>query len=183
LDGKVIITYFYVQMNIKTERLVLRPFNLNDSAFIIELLNSPGWIEFIGDRNVRNDQQAKEYLANGPLASYDKNGFGLSMVETLSGIPVGMCGLLKRDELDAPDLGFAFLPAYHGLGYGLEIAKATLDYARDKLILPRIMAITMPANRSSVRLLENAGLNYKNTIAFPPKNEELMLFEIVFHAI
>ena len=92
----------------ETERLRLRKFTFDDTKFIIELLNSPGWIEFIGDRNVKTEDQAAAYLQNGPMKSYVQNGFGLSMVETKAGHPIGMCGILKRDTLDNPDIGFAF---------------------------------------------------------------------------
>ena len=161
----------------ETDRLRLRPFNLNDSLFIIQLLNSPGWLEFIGDRNVKTEEQAKNYLIKGPILSYRQNGFGLSMVELKTdSIPIGMCGILKRDSLEHPDIGFAFLPEFTGQGYGYEIAKATLTYAGDKLKLPVIWAITSPKNKSAIRLLEKIGLQYNKNFSFINDPEELMLF-------
>ena len=96
---------------IESERLFLRPLTLEDDEFILQLLNTDGFIKYIGDRNVKTIEQAKNYLLNGPLKSYETNGFGLSLVELKTGrTPIGMCGLLKRDYLDHPDIGFAFLP-------------------------------------------------------------------------
>lgn len=162
---------------LETERLTLREFTVDDTTFIIELLNSPGWIEFIGDRNVHTDEQATSYLLNGPMRSYEMNGFGLSMVETKEEkLPIGMCGIIKRPGLDHPDIGFAFLPEYHDKGYAYEIAKATLTYAMDELKLPRISAITIPTNKPSIKLLEKIGLQFKKEFSLPGEDEILLLF-------
>jgi RimJ/RimL family protein N-acetyltransferase len=166
-------------MNIlfETERLQLRQFNLEDTAFIIELLNSPGWLKFIGDRNVKTMEDAKNYLVNGPMKSYGENGYGLSMVETKTGnVPVGMCGILKRGNLEFPDIGFAFLPAYHGLGYAQEIATETMHYAMNELKIQKVAAITVPDNKRSIRLLEKIGLHFDRLITLPGSSQELMLF-------
>jgi RimJ/RimL family protein N-acetyltransferase len=161
---------------LETERLRLREFNLNDTTFIIELLNSPGWIEFIGERNVKTETQAIEYLKNGPLKSYGKNGFGLSMVETKDEMPIGMCGILKRDTLENPDIGFAFLPEFTGKDYAYEIASATLAYAMNDLKISKISAITLPHNIRSIKLLEKIGMKFIKSF-LSDKNEELLLFE------
>lgn len=180
---------------LETKRLRLREFTLDDCDFIIELMNSPGWLRFIGDRNVRNREQAKHYLENGPLKSYQINGYGLFMVEkknnadekpasatavsfsegSASATAVGMCGILKRDSLDFPDIGFALLPDFSGMGYALEIARATLVYAKEKLGLQKIAAITMPGNTRSIRLLEKLGLSFRDTIR-SASGEELLLY-------
>jgi RimJ/RimL family protein N-acetyltransferase len=165
---------------LETERLRLREFTLNDYDFIIELLNSPGWLQFIGDRNVRNREQAQHYLENGPFKSYEVNGYGLYMVEKKEEKPatataVGMCGILNRDTLDCPDIGFALLPDFSGMGYALEIAKATLEYAKEKLGLTKIAAITLPGNVRSIHLLEKLGLTFRNTIR-SANNEALLLY-------
>ncbi len=162
---------------LETERLTLKEFTVADTKFIIELLNSPGWIEFIGDRNVHTTEQATSYLLNGPIKSYSVNGFGLSMVETKEEkVPIGMCGIIKRPGLDDPDIGFAFLPGYHGKGYAYEMAKATLAYAIDELKLPRISAITIPTNKTSIKLLEKIGLKFKREFSLPGEDEILLLF-------
>jgi len=161
----------------ETNRLRLREFNLSDVKFIIELLNSPGWLEFIGDRNVKTIKQAQNYLKNGPMKSYRENGYGLSMVETREGDkPIGMCGILKREFMDHPDIGFAFLPAFMAKGYAFEIANETINYTRHHLKIPTISAITDEKNVKSIRLLEKIGLKFIKTIVYPDTKEELALY-------
>ena len=162
---------------VETERLRLRYFTFDDTEFIIRLLNSPGWIEFIGDRNVKTEEQAKAYLLNGPMKSYEVNGYGLCLVETkIDNTPIGMCGIINRANMEGQDIGFALLGEYTGMGYAYEIASATLDHARDELKIPRVFAITLPANKTSIRLLEKIGLEFKKNFIFPDEQEELMLF-------
>ena len=166
---------------LETERLTLREFTTDDTAFIIELVNSPGWLEFIGDRNIKTTEQAIAYLENGPIKSYRDNGYGLSLVETKDNkIPIGMCGIIKRDTLDDPDIGFAFLPEFTGKGYAFEIAAATLAHASQQLKLPVICAITVANNVNSIKLLKKIGLKFSKKINFPPSNEELLLYSISF---
>jgi RimJ/RimL family protein N-acetyltransferase len=163
------------QYILETERLRLRRFTLDDSGFILALLNSAGWLRFIGDRNVRTVEEARQYLENGPLKSYATNGYGLSLVEKKDdGEAIGMCGFLKRDTLDSPDIGFAFLPDFTGKGYALEIADAVLKHAKEKLGLSEIAAITLPDNVRSIRLLEKIGLTYQQKISFA--GNELVLY-------
>ena len=166
-----------IQYILETERLRLREFTTDDTQFIVELVNSPGWLEFIGDRNIKSEEQAKIYLENGPVRSYRENGFGLSMVETKDkSIKIGMCGIIKRDNLDHPDIGFAFLPQFTGKGYAFEIARATLTFALNTLKLPVINAITLANNGRSIRLLEKIDLKFIKPFHFPNDEEELMLF-------
>ena len=166
---------------LETERLLLRQFTITDTPFIIELVNTPGWIENIGDRHVKTEKQAREYLQNGPLKSYEMNGFGLYLVEIKNtGTPIGMCGIIKRDNLEHPDIGFAFLPAFCQKGFACEIANATIMFARDILKLPAIFAITLPANKPSIKLLEKIGMRFSNTLNLLNNNEQLLLFKINF---
>ncbi len=147
---------------LQTERLTLRLLTLNDTPFIIELLNTEGWLKYIGDRNIKTAEQAKQYLLNGPLKSYADNGFGLYMVTLKkSNTPVGMCGLIKRDYLPAPDIGYAFLPGFTGKGYAYEIAKAVLQFAFNDLKKDKLLAITLPENKSSVSLLLKLGMQFE----------------------
>jgi len=160
-----------------TQRLTLREFTHEDAAFIRELVNTPGWLTYIGERNVRNEEQAKGYLDNGPIKSYHENGFGLWCVTLKKeGSPIGMCGLLRRNYLDHPDIGFAFLPEYQGKGYAYEAAEGTVHYAKDTLRLPNLCAIVMPENHHSIRLLEKIGLRHEKPILIPPNNEQLLLY-------
>ena len=115
---------------IVTERLVLRQVNINDADFILDLLNSKGWLQFIGDRNVRSLPDAEKYIADRIVKNYIDDGLGLYLVELkTSGTAIGLCGLIKRDTLDDIDIGFAFLPEYNGFGYAFEAAISTLQFA------------------------------------------------------
>lgn len=142
-----------------TDRLTLRQFALDDTELVIALLNDPDFLRFVGDRQVRTADDARLYLHHGPLDSYTKHGFGLYAVELKKErIPVGMCGLLQRETLPDPDIGFAFLPAWRSQGFAGEAAQAVLGEARDRLQLQRILAIVDPANERSTRLLRKLGM-------------------------
>jgi len=160
---------------LETERLRLRMFTIADAGFVLELLNTPSWLQYIGDRGIKTLEQAQTYLANGPIMSYTAYGFGLYLVELRDkGIPIGMCGLLKRNYLDHMDIGYALLPAYEGQGYALEIAAATMNYAFTKLHLMHMAAITDTGNERSVKLLEKLGFKLKELIVI--ENKDLHLF-------
>ncbi|NJM26337.1 MAG: GNAT family N-acetyltransferase [Bacteroidia bacterium] len=160
-----------------TSRLVLREFGIEDATFIIELLNSPGWLQYIGDRNVKTIEQAVAYLNEGPLRTYREFGFGLSCVTIKeTGEPIGMCGLLRRGNLDHPDVGYAFLSAYHGQGYAEEIVGAMLVHARTYHRFSTIYAITLPNNSASIRLLEKLKMRYVKTLEYPGSFEQLSLY-------
>lgn len=166
-----------MNFQIETARLQLRELTPEDAPFIVELVNTLGWLKYIGDRNIKNTEQAIQYLENGPLKSYRENGFGLWLVEWKEKKKaIGMCGLLKRDYLDYPDIGFAFLPDYHGNGFAHEAAEACLAYAKKQLKLTMICAITLPGNQNSIKLLEKIGLKYIHPILMPVNNEELLLY-------
>ena len=148
-----------------TGRLILRRFVLADAPFILELLNDAAWLEFIGDKGVRTLDDAGDYLRKGPLAMYERHGFGLWLVELKDGkVAIGMCGLIKRDSLDDVDIGFAYLPAYRAQGYAHEAAAAVLAHGRDAFHLKRIVAITSPANVKSAALLEKLGMQFAKTV-------------------
>ena len=162
---------------IKTERLVLRRLAIDDAEFIVELLNQPSFLRYIGDKEVRNNADAVRYIQDGPLASYERFGFGLYLVELKeTGVPMGICGLLKRDSLPDVDVGFAFLPSYWSQGYAFEAAAAVMTYGRDVLGLRRIVAITSPDNEGSIRLLEKLGLRFERLIKLSADQSEVRLF-------
>ncbi|MDN4165072.1 GNAT family N-acetyltransferase [Cytophagales bacterium LB-30] len=161
----------------ETERLYVRRLIPQDAPFIIQLLNSPGWLRFIGDRQVKDETQALAYLQNGPFKSYQERGYGLLLVlRSSDNQPIGMCGLLKRPALSMPDIGFAFLPEYMGLGYAHEAAEATLAHAHKEWKVPQVAAITLPENEHSVRLLKKLGLQYQSEFSFPDSQEVLHLY-------
>lgn len=161
----------------ETDRLVLRRLTLEDAPFILRLLNEPSFLQHIGDRGVRNLADAKQYLLSGPIASYDRHGFGLFLVELKENpTPIGICGLLKRDALDDVDLGFAFVPESWSKGYAFESATATLAYAHDAQHLKRIVAITSPDNVASINLLVKLGFYFDRMVLMPGDKAEVKLF-------
>ena len=162
---------------IETNRLVLRRLSPDDAEFINELLNQPSFLRYIGDKEVRNSVDAVRYIQTGPLASYERFGFGLYLVELKeTGVPIGICGLLKRDSLPDVDIGFAFLPNFWSQGYAFESASAVMTYGRDVLGLRRIVAITSPDNDPSIRILEKIGLRFEGLIKLSEDQSEVRLF-------
>jgi RimJ/RimL family protein N-acetyltransferase len=162
---------------LQTSRLLLRELTPDDTAFLIALLNSPGWLRYIGDRKVRTEEQAQAYLEDRLLRSYRENGFGLYLVQRLEdGQALGLCGLLRREGLEQPDIGFAFLPEYTGQGYAFEAASAVMEYAKNTLRLSTILAIVLPENLASIRLLEKLGMQKNGTFCLPGEQETLWLY-------
>ena len=160
-----------------TERLVIRELTLADAAFTLELLNDPGFHRYIADRGIRDIPGAEQYLRDGPIASYAKHGFGLWLVALKDGgRPVGICGLLQRDTLPHPDIGFAFLARFTGLGYGYESSAAVLQYGYTTLKLPVILAITAEENPPSISLLEKLGFRFERMIQMPTNPGPSRLF-------
>jgi ribosomal-protein-alanine N-acetyltransferase len=158
-----------------TERLELREFSAADADFVLRLLNEPSFLRYIGDRGVRTSEDARRYIADGPVAGYARHGHGLLRVLRKSdGAGIGMCGVLKRDTLPDPDIGFSFLPQYWSQGYALEAARAVMAHARGVLGLERILAITTQDNESSMRLLGRLGFRSDGMITMG--DEELRLF-------
>ncbi len=165
---------------VETDRLVLRRLSPDDAQFILELLNQPSFLRFIGDKGVRTREDAVRYLEDGPLASYARFGFGLYRVELKdTGTPIGMCGLLKRDTLPDADIGFAFLPDYWSAGYAFEAADAVMNYGK-RLGLGRIVAITSLDNDASIKLLGKIGMKFEGIIKLADDQAEVKLFGKTF---
>jgi len=161
---------------IQTSRLELRELNFDDAAFILELLNEGDFIRFIGDKGVRTLQDARDYIRSGPMDSYARNGFGLYAACFRNGTPTGICGLVKRDGLNDPDVGFAFLARHRSKGYAVESAAAVLAHGRQVLKLQRIVAITSAQNTHSIFVLEKIGLKFERMIRLTEDSPELKLF-------
>lgn len=163
---------------LETERLTLRHLSPeSDAEFILRLLNEPSFLQYIGDKGVRTLADARDYIVNGPAKSYQDNGFGLYKVELKeTGKPIGISGLIKRDTLPEPDIGFAFLPEYWRMGYAYESAAAVMKYARGELRLERILAITTPGNAASEKLLAKIGLKFDRLTKLTPDTDAVNLF-------
>jgi RimJ/RimL family protein N-acetyltransferase len=160
-----------------TSRLTLRRLSEDDDAFILGLLNEPSFLRFVGDKGVRTLDDARAYIRAGPMASYQLHGFGLYLVASRdTGESMGICGLLRRDWLDAPDLGFSLLPAYWSRGYAFEAAIAVLRQAESEQQIRRVLAITDPDNADSIRLLGRLGFAEWKRVQPPEGREQLSLF-------
>ena len=162
---------------LETDRLILRHLTPDDGPFIIELLNDPSFIRFIGDKKVRTLEDARQYVLDGPVASYGQFGFGLYATELKEPrVTIGICGLLKRETLPYPDIGFAFLPTYWNQGYAYEAAAAVMNHARAILGLKQILAITTPDNEASAKLLGKIGLRFDRLVKLSEDAAEVRLF-------
>lgn len=166
-------------MQLTTERFLLRQPEISDAAFLLQLLNDPGFLRFIGDRQVRTLAEAETYLQQRILASFQQHGFGLWLAERRSdGQVVGLCGLVLRDYLPCSDLGYALLTPYCGLGYGTELATAVVAYSGQSLQLAGICAIVTPENQASKQLLQKVGMRWLRQIQPPDTEEWLDLYQL-----
>jgi RimJ/RimL family protein N-acetyltransferase len=151
----------------------------DDAVFMLRLLNEPSWLQYIGDRGVRTLDDAHAYILNGPVDMYARLGFGFYVVELKEGgTPIGICGLAKRDHLDAVDIGYALLPEHWAQGYAYEAAAAVLEYGLNVLGLKRIIAITSPDNDRSGRLLEKLGFRYEQLTPTPNAKTSVKVYAI-----
>lgn len=162
---------------LSTKRLTLREAQLSDRDFFYRLLNTPTWLKYIGDRGIKTLENAEEYINDKLISSYKTNGYGLYVYELKElHIPIGLCGFIKRDYLDAEDIGFALLPEYERKGYTYEIASAVLSYGENQLGLTKVYAITSKDNTASQKLLKKLGFIFKSYIKEPSTNEELSFY-------
>lgn len=162
----------------ETERLIIRHFELSDAKYILAQLNEASFIQSIADKQVRSIEDAQNYLIKGPIASYQKFGFGLNIILLKqNGMPIGMCGLVTRSELEHPDIGYAFLPNYWGKGYATEASKAVLDDAITKHKLKTILGVTFPENQSSNSLLSRIGFNQTGSVELYGSINNLYMYQ------
>jgi ribosomal-protein-alanine N-acetyltransferase len=163
---------------LSTPRLTLRRLRFDDAPFLVKLLNEPSFLQNIGDRGVRNVEDAHRYLRDGPMAMYEKFGFGLWHAALRNGVPVGMCGLLKRDILPDADVGYAFLPQFWGQGLAFEAAAATLRHGARKFGLTRVVAVVSEGNAASIRVLEKLGMSFERMFAMREDEPPVRLYGV-----
>lgn len=164
---------------LETERLVLREVDEGDAAFVLALLNTPGFLENIGDRGVRTEDDARAYIRDKMLASYRDHGYGMWVaVERGGGALVGLAGLVRRDGLDMPDVGYAFAPEAWGRGYAKEAAAAVVAHATGKLGISTLAAITTPENFASMAVLRKVGFTFQRMIQLPGIDRESAYFTL-----
>ncbi len=166
-------------LHFETERLILRPTAEEDAGFLVELMNTPKWIKYIGDRNVRTAEDAAAYVRQKMTPQLQRLGFGnYTVIRKSDGARMGTCGLYDREGLEGVDIGFAFLPLYENQGYAFESAKKILEAGIHQFKLRHISAITTRENVASQKLIEKLGLRFSKMIFIPNDEEELMLYEL-----
>jgi RimJ/RimL family protein N-acetyltransferase len=166
---------------LETERLVLRTLNGDDAEFYLRLVTQPAWLRFIGDRGIRTVEAARAAILSGPVVAQERDGFSFYLTELKeSGLPVGICGLVKRETLEDVDIGYAFLPEFWGKGYAYEAASAVLKHANRTCGLQRVVAITSPDNYASIRLLEKMGLQFEKVLQLKGNDFDTKLFAYQF---
>jgi len=148
-------------------RLSLREATAEDAGFMLRLLTEPSWSRFIRSHDVDSESAARTYLQDRIIPGYG-TGLGFWVVELQkTATPIGICGLIKRDYLVQPDLGFALLEQYWGQGYAREASEAVISYARKDLGLTELIAISSPDNTSSHGLLERLGFQHEGESISP----------------
>ena len=166
---------------LETKKLILQKVSPDDAGIILKLLNEPSFIQNIGDRGVRTLDDARDYISDRLIASYEEYGFGMYLVIVKdTGAPAGLCGLVRRHGLEGVDLGYAFLPRYWSKGYATEAALAVKEYARNTIGLKRLVAITDPVNQGSIRVLEKIGFEFEKMVRLSEDDIELKLYAINF---
>lgn len=161
----------------QTERLILKPTSLEDAGFILELFNTPKWLQYVGDRNVHSEEDARAYIQNKMLPQQERLGFSnYTVFRKEDQVIVGSCGLYDREGLEGIDIGFAFLPQFEKKGYGYEAASEIIRAAVKDFNITSIKAITVRENYDSQKLLEKLGLSCVGTTTIPGDDEELLLY-------
>ena len=165
-----------------TERLIIRPINTKDAPFVLELMNTPKWIKFIGDRNVHSVEEAEIYIKEKALSQLEKHGHTNNVViRKEDQMKLGTCGIYHREGTDKVDIGFAFLPQYEGKGYAHEASNELMKFAENTLKLKEIKAYTLEENTASRKLLERLGLELIGKGFLPNNDEELLLYRKIFY--
>lgn len=163
----------------ETERLLLRPTNQEDAAFIYELFNTPKWLQYIGNRNLNSIEDAGRYIEQKMMPQLERLGFSNNtVIRKADGAKIGSCGLYDRQGVEGLDIGFAFLPPYEGQGYAYEAASRLMQFAREELAVSEISGITAKQNFASQKLLKKLGLEFKEEICLPGEDEKILLFKM-----
>jgi RimJ/RimL family protein N-acetyltransferase len=161
----------------ETPRLLIRALTSDDAEFVLRLTNEPSFLANIGDKGVRNLDDARRYLRESPWTNQKRPGYGQFVVEVKDeGTPIGICGLLYRDHLDVTDIGFAFLPEFWGRGLALEAAGAVIEYGRSKLGVGTVVGLTKASNLPSIRLLEKLGMRFLKTVKMSDEDPGTALY-------
>jgi RimJ/RimL family protein N-acetyltransferase len=163
----------------ETERLILKPTDITDAKFLLELMNSPKWLKYIGDRNIHTIKNAESYITEKVMTQFDRLGFGsYTVIRKSDGSKIGTCGLFDREGVSGIDIGFGFIPGYEKQGYAIESSLKIKDLAINKFGLKKISGITSKQNIPSQKLLEKLGLRYIKPLTLPNSDEEIMFYQL-----
>lgn len=159
----------------ETQRLNIRPITTSDASFVLELMNTPKWIQFIGDRNVRTVEDAENYIKEKALKQLATHGYGNNVIIRKSDDEkLGTCGVYHRKGKKQPDIGFAFLPSFEGKGYAFEATSKLIEIMKLNHGLSELSAYTLEENSASRKLLERLGFGLKGVGTLPTSDEELL---------
>lgn len=163
----------------ETKRFILKPSDIDDAEFFLELYNSPQFIENIGDRNLRTIEDAENYITEKFRPQFEKLGIGnYVVIRKEDSVKMGGVGIFERDGLDVMDIGFSFLPQFIGKGNAFEAANKVKEIAMNEFGIKNISAITTKTNIPSQKLIEKLGLKFKKMVRLPNDDEELMYYEL-----
>jgi len=166
-----------MHIQIETDRLLIRPIKIADKSFILDLLNTKGWLQFIGDRKVKDEIDAEKYIQTIiENKNFFYNVFELRELK----MPIGIITFLHRDNQQFPDIGFAMLPDFYNKGYAFEAANKYLEEIANEKKVNKIIAITLPENNKSIRLIEKLGLKYEYN--YLDKTEMLNLYSLTINS-
>ena len=161
----------------ETSRLVLRELTVDDASFVLELVTDPSFLANIGDKGVHDLDTARRFILEGQWTAQQPPGYGQFLVECrITGMPVGVCGVLYREHLGISDVGCAFLERFRRRGLALEALRAVLDYARTTLGLDEVVALTAAHNQASLRIVEKLGMSYRRTVKMSDDDPGTLLY-------
>lgn len=162
---------------LETERLRLRRVTPGDAALMLAIWNDPAFVDFVGDRGIRDLDQALAAMQTGAFRLYTEFGYGPYAVSRKEDErQIGICGLFRREFLEHPDIGFALLPPFCGAGYAYEASVAVLAHARDDLGIDTVTAIVSPRNAASIGLIEKLGMTFDRSITMPGETDAISLY-------
>ncbi len=162
---------------LSTERLTISKITLKDASFLRELMNDKDWIQNIGDREIHSDEDAENHIKERFFKSYDEFGFGFYVLRLKSNNErIGTAGLIDRDGIEGIEIGYGLLPAYRGKGFAFEATQAIFNYAKNDLMLDKLVAIVNPLNKKSIVLLEKLGLRFEKMVQLPGEEKEIKYF-------
>lgn len=173
-----ILSFNKLKLEINTKRLLLRRINTSDATFILELVNSMGWLKYIGNREVQTISDAESYIQSHFLDMYDKHDFGFyCVIEKTSKNKIGICGITKRPELDFPDLGYALLENFAGKGFALEASLAVIEDLKEGNQINKLLSKIFIENSKSITLIKKLGFELLQQVKNPSSGQLTNYYE------